>query len=34
MQQRWTIDELIDTWTLLPTETDLLRNKTGPTRLA
>ena len=33
MQQRWTIDELIDTWTLLPTETDLLRNKTGPTRL-
>ena len=33
MQQRWSIDELIDLWTLLPSETELLRNKTGPTRL-
>lgn len=33
MQQRWTIDELIDTWTLLPAERDLLGNKTGSTRL-
>ena len=33
MQQRWTIDELIDVWTLLPAERDLLGNKTGPTRL-
>ncbi len=33
MQQRWTIDGLIDTWTLLPTERELLGNKTGATRL-
>ena len=33
MHQRWTIDELIDVWTLLPAERELLGNKTGPTRL-
>ncbi len=34
MQQRWTIDGLIDPWTLLPAERELLGNKTGATRLS
>jgi len=33
MQQHWTTDELIDHWTLLPTERELLANKTGATLL-
>ncbi len=33
MQQHWTTDELIDHWTLLPAERELLANKTGATRL-
>ena len=33
MQQRWTVDELIEGWTLLPGELALLNNKSGPTRL-
>ncbi|HEU5098578.1 MAG TPA: DUF4158 domain-containing protein [Roseiflexaceae bacterium] len=31
--QQWTIDDLIDHWTLLPSERDQLANKTGATRL-
>jgi hypothetical protein len=33
MQQQWTTDELIDHWTLLPSERELLANKSGATRL-
>lgn len=33
MKRNWSIDELIDCWTLLPLETALLDNKSGPTRL-
>jgi hypothetical protein len=33
MQQHWTTDELIDHWTLLPAERELLANKTVATRL-
>src|SRR4030095_10960308 len=33
MQQEWTTDELIDHWTLLPSERELLANKSGATRL-
>jgi hypothetical protein len=31
--QHWTIDDLIDHWTLLPSEREQLANKTGVTRL-
>ena len=31
--QQWTIDDLIDHWTLLPSEREQLANKTGATRL-
>ena len=33
MKQHWGTDELVEHWTLLPRETELLTNKTGPTRL-
>lgn len=33
MRHHWTIDELIDHWTLGPTEQALLSNKTGATRV-
>jgi hypothetical protein len=33
MQQHWTADALIDHWTLLPADRELLANKTGSTRL-
>ncbi len=33
MKRNWSTDELIDCWTLLPLETALLDNKSGPTRL-
>ncbi len=33
MKRNWTIDELVDSWTLLPNELELVGNKTGPTRL-
>jgi len=33
MKRHWTLDELVDHWTLLPTELALLANKTGATRL-
>ena len=33
MKRNWTIEELIEHWTLLPPELALVGNKTGPTRL-
>lgn len=33
MKRLWTADELVDEWTLLPSELELLANKTGTTRL-
>jgi hypothetical protein len=33
MRRQWTIEELIEQFTLLPKEQDLLTNKTGGTRL-
>jgi hypothetical protein len=33
MKQHWGTDELVEHWTLLPRETELLTNKTGATRL-
>ena len=33
MKRHWGIDELVEHWTLLPRETELLTNKTGATRL-
>ncbi|MDQ2808198.1 MAG: Tn3 family transposase [Chloroflexota bacterium] len=33
MKRNWTPEELIEQWTLLPLELDLLGNKAGPTRL-
>jgi hypothetical protein len=33
MQQHWTTDELIDHWTVLPPEREILANKTGVIRL-
>jgi hypothetical protein len=33
MKRHWETDELVEHWTLLPRETELLTNKTGATRL-
>jgi len=33
MKRHWELQELIEEWTLLPRELDLLGNKSGPTRL-
>jgi len=33
VKRQWTLDELIDEWTLLPEEETLLGNKSGATRL-
>jgi len=33
VKRDWTADELIELWTLLPSEKQWLANKTGPTRL-
>jgi Domain of unknown function (DUF4158) len=33
MKRVWTADELVEYWTLAPSELELLANKTGPTRL-
>ena len=33
MKRHWGTDELVEHWTLLPRETELLTNKTGATRL-
>jgi hypothetical protein len=33
VKRDWTADELIEHWTLLPSEKPWLANKTGPTRL-
>jgi hypothetical protein len=33
MKQHWGTDELVEHWTLLPRDTELLTNKTGATRL-
>jgi hypothetical protein len=33
MKRHWVIDELVEHLTLLPRETELLKNKTGATRL-
>jgi hypothetical protein len=33
MKRRWETEELVDHWTLLPAELDLLANKTGATRV-
>ncbi len=33
MKRNWSPEELVEHWTLLPNELDLLANKTGPTRL-
>jgi TnpA family transposase len=33
MKRRWELHELIEEWTLVPRELELLGNKTGPTRL-
>jgi hypothetical protein len=33
MKQHWGTDELVEHWTLLPRETELLTNKTDATRL-
>ena len=33
MKRRWDPEELIEYWTLLPNELNLVGNKTGPTRL-
>ena len=33
MKRHWRTDELVEHWTLLPRETELLTNKTGATRL-
>ena len=31
MKRHWGIDELVEDWTLLPREAELLTNKTGAT---
>ncbi len=33
MKRNWTTEELVDSWTLLPNELELVGNKTGATRL-
>ncbi len=33
MTRQWTVDDLVEQWTLLPEEFALLANKTGHTRL-
>lgn len=33
MKRHWELHELIEEWTLLPRELELLGNKSGPTRL-
>jgi hypothetical protein len=33
MKRHWETDELVEHWTQLPRETELLTNKTGATRL-
>lgn len=33
MKRQWNAEELLDHWTLIPAESDLLANKTGATRL-
>ena len=33
MKRHWETDELVEHWTLLPPEVELLANKTGATRL-
>ena len=33
MKRNWTLDELVESWTLLPLELELVGNKSGPTRL-
>jgi hypothetical protein len=33
MKRNWTTEELVEHWTLLPNELDVVGNKTGPTRL-
>lgn len=33
MKRNWSPEELVEHWTLLPNELELLANKTGPTRL-
>lgn len=33
MKRTWDTEELVEHWTLMPPEIELLRNKTGPTRL-
>ena len=33
MKRNWTTEELVEYWTLLLNEIDLLENKTGATRL-
>ncbi len=33
MKRNWTTEELVEHWTLLPKELELMGNKTGPTRL-
>jgi hypothetical protein len=30
MKRNWTTEELVEQWTLLPPELDLVSNKTGP----
>lgn len=32
MKRNWSPEELVESWTLLPLETALLANKTGPAR--
>jgi TnpA family transposase len=33
MKRNWTTEELVDSWTLMPNELEVIGNKTGPTRL-
>ncbi len=33
MKQKWHVDELVETWTLDEADLELVRNKTGSTRL-
>src|SRR4051812_16047197 len=33
MKRNWTTEELVEHWTLLPNELELVGNKSGPTRL-
>ena len=33
MKRHWETEELVEHWTLMPTEVELLANKTGATRL-